>query len=653
MQSLAAASVLAVIASLSCYSSARASTAEADAEKDRPNIIFLLIDDQGWTDLSSRMDENIEDSTSDYYETPNIDRLARQSVRFANGYSPSPICAPSRASYLTGKSPQQLRMTDIPESRPGSRRFTDLYAGKRLIPPQPLYGLPDEEITIAEIIRDRVDADYATAHFGKWHLAGGGPGRHGFDIHDGSTGNHNVAAHSEDPNPKDVFGVTGRAIAFMKSQVHSKRPFFLQLSHYANHVPLAALNETIEKYKSKPKGERHTNPVYAALNENLDSSVGSLLDALEELGIRDNTYIFYTSDNGGSKNIKNPSTNNLPLREGKTWVYEGGIRVPFMISGPGLEPGRSDIPVIGWDFYPTFCAILQCRGALPNGIEGGNLMPMLRGEDSTVERRHGNALVWHFPHYLTAKGSSPQSAIRVGDFKLIRFYHDQQSELFDLKNDIGETIDVAAQYPDLAARLEKQLSAYLSDIGAAMPIDNTPRTSPANIDPSLIPSPTEVSFDTRHTSVFSKISYRIPKGWVVIDGESDWIASSMDKQFWEPGFNPEVDSYFAVSGLPHYLSLDDKQSNRVRTLAEIALETLHSLEIAKGATVTEPPVALELGGKDAIAFVVAFDDQLLYQVFVSYEEGKVATVAGHGPNSQLASIKPIVAGIASTISASP
>ena len=461
------------LAAFSLLTIGSAHSSEATDTEAPPNIVFILIDDQGWTDLGTRMDSDVEDSASDYYETPNIDQLAAQSLRFSDAYSPAPICTPSRASILTGKSPQQMGFTDILESRPGSRRFSDLYAGKKLIGPQPVEGLPDDELTIAELINTLVKEDYATAHFGKWHVGGGGPGNHGFEAHDGSTGNHNLDAHGEDPNPKDVFGITGRAIAFMRSQVHSGRPFFMQLSHYANHVPLSAMNETVAKYREKEKGERHTNPVYAALNENLDTTIGRLMEALREFGIDHNTYIVYTSDNGGSMNIKNPVTNNAPLRKGKTWVYEGGIRVPFMVMGPGIEPGESAVPVIGWDLVPTFCEMLGCDGELPEEIEGGSLSPILRGQSDKVHRPHGEALYWHFPHYLTRKGATPHSAVRVGKFKLVRFYHHKRSELYDLSVDIGETNDISVQHPDVVSSMEEQLSAYLADIGAGMPVENT------------------------------------------------------------------------------------------------------------------------------------------------------------------------------------
>ena len=356
---------------------------------------------------------------------------------------------------------------------PGSRRFSDLYAGKKLIGPLPVTGLPDEETTIAEFIRTNVNEDYATAHFGKWHLEAGGPGRHGFDEHDGSTGNTGVSSNSEDPNPKDVFGITGRAISFMRSQVHSGRPFYMQLSHYANHVPLFSTNDTLAKYRAKEKGKRHTNPAYAAMSEDLDTSIGRLVESLEELGVADDTYVIYTSDNGRSMNLDNPFTNNAPLREGKAWVCEGGIRVPFMVRGLGIAPGESSVPVIGWDLFPTFCAILKCAGELPQGIDGGNLLPVLLGKADDVERPRGDALFWHFPHYLTMKGTTPQSAIRVGRFKLIKFHHFQKIRLFDLISDIGETTDVAQLYPKIAKSLEEQLTAYLADIDAGMPVRNT------------------------------------------------------------------------------------------------------------------------------------------------------------------------------------
>lgn len=448
------------------------SIVHAQPQTTPPNIIVILVDDQGWTDLSSKTDSKVSLSASDYYETPNIDILASLSKRFTNGYSPAPICTPSRASILTGKSPQKLGFTDIIESRPGGRRFTDLYAGKKLISPQPVEGLPEAETTIAEMIGETVPIDYAKAHFGKWHIGGGGPGLHGFEAHDGATGNHSYNAHSHDPNPKDVFGITGRAIAFINSQVNSQRPFFLQLSHYANHVPLSATESSIQKYRAKKSGLRHTNPIYAAINEDLDESVGKLMRALDKMGIIDNTYIFYLSDNGGSMNIKRPNTNNAPLKKGKTWLYEGGIRVPFMVFGPDIKPGEIDVPVIGWDLFPTICSLVGCEGPMPEGLEGGDLSPILLGNAKHVTRAHGDILVWHFPHYITIKGSTPQSAIRHGDWKLVKFYHHDKSYLFNLNQDIGEELDLSEEYPNKKNELEQKLSDYLTSVNAAMPVIN-------------------------------------------------------------------------------------------------------------------------------------------------------------------------------------
>ncbi len=531
-----------------------------------------------------------------------------------------------------------MGFTDIGESQPGSRRFIDLYTGKRLIAPQPMIGLPDSALTIAEFIRDNVDADYATGHFGKWHLGAGGPGQHGFEAHDGSTGNHNLAAHSADPNPKDVFGVTGRAIAFMRSQVNSKRPFFLQVSHYANHVPLTALESTIDKYRNKLPGIRHDNPIYAALNENLDSSIGSLMAELGALGIADNTFVIYTSDNGGSKNIKNPSTNNAPLREGKTWVYEGGIRVPFMLSGPGIEPGQSDQLVIGWDVFPTVCAMAGCQGPLPDGLEGGSLLDLAVGAVDHIQRPNGDALFWHFPHYLSAKGTTPQSAVRAGKYKLIRFDHDQHSELYDLSNDIGEQRDIAQEFPEIVVDLEEKLDAHLAMVSAklagvnkwaggysAAPGSDYPRLSVANFAP--LPQ-----LKSQHTSVFNKISYRIPQAWSVTDGETDWIAESDDKQFWQKNFDPTVDSYFMVSKLPPFLALTDRELPLRRTLLEMVAATVQSMA-ATAAVLDYGPIKISLdAGREALLLGFELEGgRRLEQLFFADESGDMISVAGNVP----------------------
>ena len=621
-----------------------------EEEQIPPNVIFILVDDQGWTDTGTRMDARIEGSVSDFYETPNIDRLAAESFRFTDGYAPSPICTPSRASILTGKSPQKLGFTEILESRPGSRRFSDLYAGKPLIGPLRVDGLSDTEATYAEVIRSQVDEDYALAHFGKWHVGGGGPAEHGFEAHDGSTGNHNVNAHSEDPNPKDVFGVTGRAISYMKTQLYSGRPFVIQLSHYANHVPLSAMHATVEKYESKVAGNRHSNALYAALNEDLDTSIGRLLDALESLGVRDNTYIIYTSDNGGSKNLKFPSTNNEPLREGKTWLYEGGIRVPLMISGPGIEPGESSVPVIGWDILPTICEMLQCEGDLPPGVEGGSLLPIASATADGVARPGGDALIWHFPHYLTAKGTTPQSAIRVGNLKLIKFHEDSDTELFDLDSDIGESANLSSNSPDQVSMLVSQLDDYLSESGARMPVPNTWTGISEEVIEVADPDIVGVALEGRHRSVFSRIRYRIPKGWVVVDGETDWLAPSNSKQFWNSSFESAEDSYFAVSSLPPYLSFEDRREKRNRTLEEFASATAHSLVVAADMEVSQPLQRFRLNGNDAISILAhQHETHSHYQVFVQIAENEIATVAANGPNSDLEANEALVNAIAATV----
>ncbi len=254
-----------------------------------PSFVFILADDMGWTGLSCPMDDKVPRSKSDFYQTPQIDRLARQGMRFSNAYSPSSMCTPSRAGILTGKSPALLRMTT-----PGPAKGQP--ADRKLIPPQHIDSLPDRETTIAEVLRRR---GYATAHFGKWHLGGGGPGRHGFDQHDGDTDNRGPGLY-EDPNPKDIFGVTRRAVAFMDDQVAAGKPFYVQLSHYALHGPSESLDGTKAAYEARPAGTRHDNVEYAAMTRDLDTGVGMVLDRIDRLGIAETTYVVFMSDNGAA-----------------------------------------------------------------------------------------------------------------------------------------------------------------------------------------------------------------------------------------------------------------------------------------------------------------------------------------------------------------
>ncbi|MCG8507639.1 MAG: sulfatase [Rhodospirillales bacterium] len=426
----------------------------------RPNFLFMLSDDQNWDGLSVAMDPRIENSRSPVVETPSLAALAAQGMRFSQAYAPAPVCSPTRASLQTGKSPAQLRWT---KAGPPVR-------GAKLLTPLSPRHLDGREITIAEILRA---GGYATAHYGKWHLGGGGPEAHGYDESDGDTDNRHAAPFTA-PNPVDIFGMGERAIDFMKRMRDTGQPFFVQMSYNALHFPQNALPETIRKYRRKMGGNNMRAISQAALAENLDTGIGQLLAELDRLGLAGNTYVIFMSDNGGDAGGK-----NRPLRGGKGALYEGGIRVPFIMRGPGIAPGSTcDLPVIGFDLLPTVMRLAGTSGVLPHGAEGGDFSHLLAGADDPVKRPR-EELVFHFPHY---QAEAPHSALRLGDFKLIRFYENGGLALYDLSRDLGEKDDLAKSMPEKAAELNRRLEAHLAEVGAVLPMANP------HYDPERAPS---------------------------------------------------------------------------------------------------------------------------------------------------------------------
>jgi len=458
------------------------------APKGPPNFVFILVDDLGWTDLSCY--------GSSFYETLHIDRLASTGIRFTNAYAACPVCSPTRASILTGKFPARLHTTDYfgaPQPESVQRHWT---RNKPLLPAPYVDHLPLEEVTVAEALKA---AGYATFFAGKWHLGGEGyyPEDQGFDVNRGGWelggpygGNKYFSPYG---NPKLSDGPDGEhlpdrlaleACRFME-QV-GDRPFLAYLSFYSVHTPLMARKDLEEKYRAKSEalegsgpiwgteGERkvrlvHNHAVYAGMVEAVDQAVGKVLTKLEELELDRNTVVFFMSDNGGLSTSEGHPTSNLPLRAGKGWLYEGGIREPMIIRWPDtVSAGRvSDAVVTSTDFYPT---ILEMAGLPPRPeqhLDGVSLVPLLKAGESPPSR----AIYWHYPHYGN-QGGSPGSAVRQGDFKLIQFYEDGRVELYNIKADVGETQDLSQQAPEKTRAMQSLLNDWLKEIGAGMPTPN-------------------------------------------------------------------------------------------------------------------------------------------------------------------------------------
>lgn len=418
----------------------------------RPNIVFMLADDQGWNGTSVAMDPDVPSSKAVVIHTPNLEHLAADGMIFAQAYAPAPVCSPTRISLQLGKSPATLHWT----------KAAPPVTGQKLVEPNLIKSIPENQKTIGDVLRS---AGYATAHYGKWHIAGGGPERHGYDQSDGETGNEH-AYQFKDPNPVDIFGMADRAERFMAESAKAGKPFYVQLSWNALHASENALATSLAKYEKLMPGENAKRVTTAAISEDLDAGVGKILAAIDRLGLRDNTYVIYMSDNGGNTGRRGP------LHGGKGGLWEGGIRVPLIVRGPGVDPGSCcRVPVVGYDLFPTFCQWAHVDPTrVPGGIEGGTLAAIMANSGRGKVSRPAEGLVFHFPHYQDDDG--PQSAILLGRLKLIHFYEDDRIALFDLSNDLGERDNLASQMPDEARRLRDQLDGCLAAVAAQMPTPN-------------------------------------------------------------------------------------------------------------------------------------------------------------------------------------
>jgi len=450
-----------------------AATTTANAQQARPNIVFILADDLGWSDLGCY--------GADLHETPNIDRLAKQCVRFTNAYSAAPVCSPTRASIMTGKHPAKLHMTTWLENAENPAK------NRKLLPPITKENLPHEEITIAEVLHD---AGYHTAIIGKWHLGTAGfyPETQGFDINIGGTfwgapptyfypykamqanGEFRYVPHLENGKPGEYLTdrLTDEALKVIDNA--KGRPFFLYLAHHTVHTPIEAKKELAEKYEKKLKPEfHHKNAKYAAMTQSLDESVGRVLAKLDQLNLTKNTIVIFSSDNGGY--IQQNITDNFPLRSGKGSLYEGGIRVPLMIRWPGVTPAGavSNEPVVSADLYPTMLAMTGLPGDEKHNrdVYGKSLAPLLKQPAAKLDR---DELYFHYPHYYPT--TTPVSAIRARDWKLLEYFEDGHLELFNLKDDPSEKNNLAASMPDRAKELRARLSAWREQVGAQLPTVN-------------------------------------------------------------------------------------------------------------------------------------------------------------------------------------
>jgi arylsulfatase A-like enzyme len=438
------------------------------------NVVLILADDLGWTDLHC--------FGSKLYETPNIDQLAHDGMRFTQNYSACTVCSPTRAALLTGKYPARLHITDwIPGQMPDN---------PKLIVPDWTKYLPLDEVTIANVLHDH---GYSTASLGKWHLGGEEyyPQKHGFDINLGGTDKPNTE-HYFSPygiptlpdGPKGEYvtdRLTNAAIRFINA--NKDKAFFLYLPHFAVHLPLQAKQKLIAKYQAKIKpGDAQANATYAAMIDSLDQSVGRIRSELEKLKIADRTVVIFVSDNGG----RIPTTSNLPLRVGKGSCYEGGTRVPLILHWPGItKPGsESNTPAISMDLFPTLMDILGIPDGAKTAIDGVSLVPVLR-QSGELKR---DELFWHYPHYQHYQkgGATPYSAIHKGDYKLIEFLADNRAELYNIREDIGERHDLAEKMPDKVDELRKRLHQWREDVGAQMPTRN-PKYDPSKPEANLTP----------------------------------------------------------------------------------------------------------------------------------------------------------------------
>ncbi|MFC4722271.1 sulfatase [Geojedonia litorea] len=460
--------------------------AEVFNQKNKPNILFILVDDLGYHDLGV--------TGSTFYETPNVDKLANEGMMFTNGYAASRVCSPSRASIMTGKFTARHGITDWIGAKSGMEWRTTKHHDK-LLPADYVQSLPHEDITIAEALKNN---GYKTFFAGKWHLGGKGsyPENHGFDINLAGTeaGSPKGGYFAPWQNPKLKNKQNGENLTLRLANEtaefiskHRDTAFFAFLSFYAVHAPIQTTEKKWRKYRDKadslgitdsgykmervlPIRQVQDNPIYAGLVETMDDAVGIVLKALKDNGLEENTIVVFTSDNGGVASGDHYATSNLPLRGGKGYQWEGGIREPYFIKVPWLKNTgvTTEFPVINTDFYPTLLDFANVPLNPKQHKDGISLKPLLEGMPLEVNR----PLYWHYPHYGN-QGGEPASMIQQEGWKLIHYWEDNHKELYKLPSQENDDLNVIVQYPEIAKTLNDNLMSWLKNVGAKFPVEDT------------------------------------------------------------------------------------------------------------------------------------------------------------------------------------
>ena len=423
----------------------------ASAVTRSPNFVVIMTDDQSWVGTSLQIDPADERSRSDYFRTPQIERLASECMSFTRGYAPAPYCCPTRRSLLIGQTPaRHIYQKDQPN-------WTANYR---------------QQLSIPQMLKQANPA-YRAAHFGKWDMRYDDvtPAEMGYDVSDGYTdngtgGGKGAGGPAASTDPKLIVGITERTGAFMESARDANQPFFVQVSHYAVHLDIFYREETYAAESARAKGEKHTMPEFAAMTYDVDEVIGTVLDKTESLGLTETTYVFFLSDNGGRNTMPKQQGRtehrNFPLRDGKGSVYEGGIRVPFIVRGPGVAGGAiSDEPVTGLDFFPTIAELAGYAKPLPAALDGGSLTPVIHHGGSGTVTRNYPFLLFH-----QAVARSAETALLAGDYKLVKTWARDRLELFDLSRDVSEVRDLSQKMPEKTAKLHQMMVDFLTEVDA-------------------------------------------------------------------------------------------------------------------------------------------------------------------------------------------